>query len=360
MKYPGKIFLLAAIFLSVLFSPNLAFAQPSKSWRQMAEDAIGAGDYRQGAEYYRKWTEADPTDAVSLYNFACCLALLEQPDSAVAALARAQQAGWSDSTHTADDPDLEALRERSDFQKLLSEIARAARTRYGGYPVHACVQERIGQYLVVLPEDYEPSQKYPLVILLHGYGSNPEQFADVATRINTHDFIYAVPEGPYAVLETTGRHFSHLREHGNFREDERSVHQAAEWIVRVADDAASRYPVDASRFYLVGFSQGGALTHVTAALYPERVAGYCAVGGYFIAGTISADMLAAEKEHGVRALILHGREDQAVGLEEGAYTFSALQRAGVNARMEIMDGGHRFSPEAGLKVSEWLREIVEP
>jgi len=350
------------LFALILFASilHVALAQPAKSWRQLAEDAIGNGDYLTAAEYYQKWTQADPTDAVSLYNYACCLSLLEQPDSAVAALSKAQQAGWSDSAHTADDPDLETLRERSDFQKLLAEIARAARTRYGGYPVHACTQERVGQYLVVLPDSYEPSREYPLVILLHGYGMSPEQFADMASLINTHDFIYTVPEGPYAVLDAVGRHFSHLREHGNFREDERSVLQTADWIVRVADDVAARYPIDTTRFYLVGFSQGGALAHVTAALYPRRVAGYAAVGGYFIAGTISADMLAAEKEHEVRALILHGRDDSSVGLEEGAYTFNALQRAGVDSRMEILSGGHRFSPETGLKVNEWLREIVEP
>ncbi|MDD5089276.1 MAG: alpha/beta fold hydrolase, partial [bacterium] len=308
----------------------------------------------------QKWTEADPTDAVSLYNFACCLSLLEQPDSAMVALTRAQQAGWSDSAHTADDPDLESLRTREDFQELLSEIARAARTRFGGYTVHTCPQERVGQYLVVLPEDYEPGKKYPLVVLLHGYGMSPEQFAEVASLINTRDFIYAVPEGPYPVLDAVGRHFSHFREHGDFREDETSARTAADWIVRVADDMITRYPVDTTRFSIVGFSQGGALAHVTAALYPDRIAGYCAVGGYFIPGAINADMLRAEQEHGVRALILHGRDDQAVGLEEGAYTFSALERAGLDAKMEIMDGGHRFTPQAGLKVNEWLRERSRP
>ena len=331
------------------------FAAP-KSWKQQASDAIMQGDYKTAAAHYRKWVEADPTDAVSLYNLACCEAILKRPSEAVRALRMASEAGWSDFSHTAEDSDLESLRSRADFKSLLSDIARNARTRHGGYTGHVCTQERAGEYLMVLPEEYDPAKRYPLVILLHSHGSSPEQFASVTAFINTHDYIYALPQGPYTARDSDGKSFSHLREGDDFSDDVRSAAAAAHWIVRVADDVAARYPVEDSTFWIIGFSQGGALAHITAAYHPQRVAGYCAHGGYFVKNAISPEQLAFEARAGVKALLTHGREDVAVPLLEAVYAFNLLKQAGVDATLEQMDVPHRFTAEVGLRVGEWLRE----
>lgn len=338
----------------------LSAAAEPRSWRQIAEEAIADGDHVKAAEYYAKWTEADPTDAVSLYNLACCHSLLGKPEASLEALTRARDAGWSDSAHTANDPDLESLRARDAFQKLLSDIARNARTRYGGYTVHPAAQTRTGQYVVVLPDNFDPAARYPLVVLLHGYGSNPEDFAATSRLISTTDYIYIVPEGPYAVLEAPGRAFSHLRERADFGEDEQSAAAAAEWVINAADDVLRRYPVRSEKFWVVGFSQGGALAHITAANYPDRVAGYCAHGGYLIRNTFTAEQLAAEQQAGVNVLLTHGRDDPAVGLDEAVYAFNMLKQAGVAVTLEMLDSPHRFTAEAGLKVGAWLREQAKP
>jgi predicted esterase len=334
--------------LSVIAAP--------KSWKQMAMDAIMDGDYKTAAAHYRKWVEADPTDAVSLYNLACCEAMLKRPEDAMRALRMSSEAGWSDSLHTAEDPDLESLRGRDDFKALLSDIARNARMRHGGYTGHVCTQERAGEYLMVLPEDYDPAKRYPLVILLHGHGSSPEQFASVTAFINTHDFIYALPQGSYTARDSDGKGFSHLREGDDFSDDVRSAATAADWIVRVADDVAARYPVADSTFWMVGFSQGGALAHITAAYHPTRVAGYCTHGGYFIKNAISPERLAFEAQAGVKALLTHGREDASVPLLEAVYAFNLLKQAGVDVSLEQLDVPHRFTAEVGLKVNAWLKE----
>ena len=346
-----RAFLTMAAFL---FAFSL-FAAP-KSWKRQAMDAIMQGDYKTAAAHYRKWVEADPTDAVSLYNLACCEAILKRPDEAMRALRMSSEAGWSDSLHTAEDPDLESLRSRDDFKALLSDIARNARTRHGGYTGHVCRQERVGEYLMVLPEDYDPSRRYPLVILLHRHGSSPEEFAPVTGFINTRDYIYALPQGPYTARDSDGKGFGYFRERDDFSEDVSSVAAAADWVVRVADDVARRYPVADSTFWLIGFSQGGALAHITAAYHPTRVAGYCAHGGYFVKNAISPEQLAAEARAGVKVLLTHGKEDAAVPLMEAVYAMNLLRQAGVDATLEQMDVPHRFTAEVGLKVNEWLKD----
>ena len=71
----------------------------------------------------------NPTE---LYNVACTLALSiplteGEPRQALAAeavrtLKNAIAAGWSNAQHTSHDPDLDPLRDRDDFRRLLAEL----------------------------------------------------------------------------------------------------------------------------------------------------------------------------------------------------------------------------------------------
>jgi phospholipase/carboxylesterase len=331
-----------------------AFAAP-QSYKQIAGDALQKGDYATATEYLKKWTEADPTDAVSLYNLACCHAIAKHPDEAMATLQKAAEAGWSDSTHTVEDPDLESLRTRADFHKTIVLIARNASFRSGGYIVQTCAQERTGEYLVILPDEYDPNRKYPLIVLLHGYGQSPQEFAKVAALINSHDFIYVVPQGAYTALDSDGKGYSHLRELGSYGEDTSSITQAADWVIRVADDAIKRYPIEGRRIYLIGFSQGAALAHITAALYPTRIAGYAAHGGYVIKGAITERALADEKAQHIRVLVTHSLTDPSVAYMEGVYASNMLKQAGVQVTFAQIGEGHTLDSAVAEKISAWLR-----
>ncbi len=71
-------------------------------------------------------------DALSWYNFACVYAIAsgkmadkkqEYADRAMDLLRNAVKAGWSDAAHMAKDPDLDSIRGREDFKKLIEELA---------------------------------------------------------------------------------------------------------------------------------------------------------------------------------------------------------------------------------------------
>src|SRR5262249_30505182 len=88
------------------------------------------------------WEQLKRTDAGSLYNAACMRAVTagvirqdsktpgadatrlakEEADRAMAWLKQAVAAGFEDAAHMAEDQDLDPLRQRADFQKLLREL----------------------------------------------------------------------------------------------------------------------------------------------------------------------------------------------------------------------------------------------
>ena len=331
------------------------FAKP-QSWRELAEAAVMSGDCPTAIEYYRKWTEADPTDAVSLYNLACCYALLDSVAAGLRTLELAADAGWSDSVHTSLDDDLTALHKAPGFVVLLARIARNARLSSAGYVSHSCTQVREGKYVGVLPDEYDPGRRYPLVVLLHGHGQSPEEFASVSTLINPHDFIYVVPQGSYTAAGTDGKGYSHLRELEDFSEDTASIDKAVEWVLAVARDARARYPVADSTFMMVGFSQGAALAHLVAARHSALVTAYVAHGGYLVAHQFTNEQIQAEAERGVRILITHDSDDPAVDYAEAVYATGMFQHFKVNVEIKTLEKiGHKFTAEVGRLAGEWLQ-----
>lgn len=102
------------------------------------------------------------------------------------------------------------------------------------------------RWSLLVPLDMEPGRKYPLVFWLHGGGNSIEAeenmtgFARLAAR---EGFMLAVPQ--------------------NTNPDK---------VEEILENVASRYPLDRSRVYLAGFSQGGAQTHGAYFRHPEHFA----------------------------------------------------------------------------------------
>ena len=99
--------------------------QATGAERRLLADANGAmqsKDWKRAAEAFTKLTEANPTDPSHWYNLACCLALLGEEDRAVGALEKAAENGFRNAAHAESDVDLEGLRGRPDFQRVLEAM----------------------------------------------------------------------------------------------------------------------------------------------------------------------------------------------------------------------------------------------
>ncbi len=100
------------------------------SYAEVAEILGGlytkAGRIADGLKMDRKLVRLQPDNATARYNLACSLALSKRPAEALATLAQAIALGYDDADWMAEDPDLEPLRPRPDFQTLLDLVRQAA------------------------------------------------------------------------------------------------------------------------------------------------------------------------------------------------------------------------------------------
>lgn len=119
-------------------------------------------------------------------------------------------------------------------------------------------------YLLHIPEDYRQGDRLPLVIALHGAFSNARAFerqTGFSLLADREGFIVAYPSGGFGLFGFL-KHWNAGHCCGKAAAD--NVDDVG-FLLAVIDDIKDRLPIDTTRIYMTGFSNGGALTYRFAA-----------------------------------------------------------------------------------------------
>lgn len=107
------------------------------------------------------------------------------------------------------------------------------------------------EYGLFVPENYDPSKSYPLVMYLHGMGNNQTVYLDFYNKdIQQKNpcFVYTPKTptdwGDWSGWSWDGSGFS-------------SLSIPTQTAVHVLDSLISKYPIDTNRLYVYGISMGG-------------------------------------------------------------------------------------------------------
>ena len=112
------------------------------------------------------------------------------------------------------------------------------------------------EYRVMLPEDYHPSQRRPLLLALHGMRADAQAALQLwAPEALKHGWIVAALEC------TLGREKGYL-----------STPEERGMALRCIADCTRRFAIDPNRVFLAGHSMGGHMTWDVALTYPDRFA----------------------------------------------------------------------------------------
>ena len=139
---------------------------------------------------------------------------------------------------------------------------------------------------------------------------------------------------------------------GKFGEDEAGLRQSAAAVQALLDREAAR-GIAPSRTVLMGFSQGCAMTLMTALRYPERLGGAIGMSGYLpLAATTAAERSPANAD--LPIFLAHGTQDPIVVLPRGTASRDALVALGHQVEWHDYPMPHSVCAEEIQHINAWL------
>ncbi len=209
----------------------------------------------------------------------------------------------------------------------------------------------ISTYLVRPPKVM--LDKNPLLLLLHGYGSNEADLFSFASELPEEYFVISLQAphdlqyGSYAWyainFDADASKFSDLEQ----------ARSSRDLILTTLNELQQAYPLDAQSVTLIGFSQGAILSYAVALSYPERIQRVAALSGYLNDEIAVAGF---EKNNLSRLQIYtsHGTVDQVIPVEWARKAPESLTNLGVQVQYQEYPIGHGVSPQNFYDLNQWL------
>ena len=200
----------------------------------------------------------------------------------------------------------------------------------GDYSCQITTADGLRDFLVHVPAGVTPAQPVPLVVDMHGFTSNASQQRFISgwlAKSDAEGFVAAWPNGIGNAWNSQGQCCS-----SGSQDD-------VAFIETVVAEIQAAAPIDATRIYATGLSNGGSQTHTMACASADLFAGAAAVSfglaGGGGGGVPAAIIAACNPARGIPVIHFHGTADTTVpyasgvldslGAEESLDTWAQIQ-----------------------------------
>jgi len=199
------------------------------------------------------------------------------------------------------------------------------------------------------------------VIWLHGLSADRYDFLPVAealqeTLLTTR---FVLPQAPHRAVTINGGYempswYDILAMTPARAINREQLEASADRVIELIEEQRTS-GIDASRIFLAGFSQGGAVVFHTAFLkWQGALGGVLALSTY--APTFSDELELSASQQRIAVLCLHGQYDEVVQNAMGRSAYEHLKQRGVTVAWQEYPMGHEVLPEEIRDIGTWLTE----
>lgn len=183
-------------------------------------------------------------------------------------------------------------------------------------------------YSVSMPSELVEGRKYPVIFALHGRGGNETDIASLLQALK-EDFILIGIRGPLTL--NAGNEYFTIKSIGN--PDEQSFGLAMEHLKYFINEISASYPIDSTRQFLFGFSQGAILSMTLALTMGNQIRGFAALNGYI--PNLFKENYEQKSVKDTAAFIAHGERDPIFPIRIGQENYDYFKERTVDLTYKV-------------------------
>ena len=203
--------------------------------------------------------------------------------------------------------------------------------------------------------DLASTEKSPVIIMLHGYGSDENDLFSFASELPSKYSIISL-KAPYP-MQPYGNawyaiHFDNVD--GKWSDDAQAI-ESRDKVANCIDEIIEKYNVDPNNLTLLGFSQGTILSFSVALSYPEKVKNIIGLSGYINEAIFKENY----KDNDFKNLNIyssHGSVDQVIPVDWARKTKPFLSGLNINCEYSEFPIGHGVAPQNFYDFKTWLEK----
>ncbi len=189
----------------------------------------------------------------------------------------------------------------------------------------------------------------PLLLLLHGYGSNEADLFSFTAYIPDSFHVVSL-QAPLKMTEESYAwfpiHFADSMERWTSPEE---VGKATKYVKDFLVFYASKHAFDTKRIYLMGFSQGAMLSY-NVGLSTNNTKGIAALSGY-----IDPKVVEVTNKSIASIYVSHGTADMVVPFTWAEQSVEVLKKYGFSPEFHSYSQGHGINQDNLTTIIQWLQ-----
>jgi phospholipase/carboxylesterase len=209
-------------------------------------------------------------------------------------------------------------------------------------PLEYANQTEVSEVGLVHARWIRAEESAPLVVMIHGRAGKAAVISAFAGSMPERTNLFAPQAG---IPDLDGFSWWPIEQ----RFDVSLAVAAAEKVYTAVNAACHNYGINPRAFYLLGFSQGGALAATLFQLYPHVFSGLALLAG-FVPRVLEQKVLSP---HSRRVLIAHGLEDEVIPVKHAHEAASFLEASGAEVLLHLDPVGHKLGTAGMRQLKTW-------
>lgn len=198
------------------------------------------------------------------------------------------------------------------------------------------------------------SAKPPVIILMHGVGSNEKDLFSFANQL-PDSFLVISLRAPILLSKDSYAWYHLTFENGTRVGNPVEAEASRLMIIQFINGLKTKHAFNEKRIYLCGFSQGSIMAYSIGLTVPEKIKGIAVMSGRLLE-EVKPLIAPKEKLKTLNVFVSHGTNDGVITINYARDAITYLKNLGITPTYKGYPEAHTISPAMFNDMLQWLKK----